>query len=155
MRMVWSVLLMLLGCDSSSSERDLCDFPSDVEVGTGVAELNGDEWNATGVAWNEAGTGLQVTTGIQDGWRMTLVIQADGLDDDGLGRIDLDGNDGWALVYPADGSSYSSQDGGGTLDLVLREDTVQICFDIEASGDDGTVVVDEAYFHAAALELGR
>lgn len=156
MKKAWSVMLVFSwGCDSSSTERDLCDFPSDVVAGTGVAELDGNTWNATDVAWNEAGDGLQITTGISDEWRITLVIQGDGLDADGLGRIDLDGSGGWALVYPADGSSYSSQNGGGTLDLVTREDTVQVCFDVEASGDDGTVVVDEAYFHASVLELGR
>ena len=128
------ILMSLWGCDTSSAGRDLCEFPSDVAVGSGVADLDGEEWNAIDVAWNAAGSGLQVTTGISDGWRMTLVIQADGLDEDGLGRIDLDGTHGWALVYPADGSPIVLRMGG--LDLVSREDTVQICFDVEASGDD-------------------
>ena len=62
---------------------------------------------------------------------------------------------GWALVSPDEGSSFSSQEIGGSLEIVSREETVELCFDFDAAGDDGEVSVEEGYLHAATLDLGR
>jgi hypothetical protein len=152
-RHVWW-LVCASGCQSETGDRDLCSFPSEVAEGQGEATIDGDLWQGADVAWTESGSGLQITTGMSDGWRMTVVIRGEGLDEDGLGRISLDGTDGWALIYPESGSSYSSQTGEGSLDLVQNSDVVQACLEVEASGEDGSVVVEQAYLHAEALDIG-
>ena len=149
------VLLGAVACSEPGGSSAICSFPEDVEAGGGEAVINGEDWAAVDVAWNETGTGLQITTGMSQGWRLTLAIQGEALDSSGLGIVDLDGSGGWGLVYPEDGSSYSSQDGGGSLELVSRSDTVELCLELEAVGADGEVTLEHGYLHAEALELGR
>jgi hypothetical protein len=153
LRVLWA--LGLLACSEEVNTQAVCEFPDGIAAGSGQALIDGEDWTAADVAWIETGSGLQVTTGMNDGWRLTLVVQGTGLDSDGLGIVELDGSGGWGLVYPDDGSSYSSQEIGGSLELVTRGDTIELCFDLDAAGEDGEVSIEEGYLHADALDLGR
>ena len=145
----------LLGCQQGSASSFVCSFPADIDSGAGEADVDGDYWFADDVAWTETGSSIQITTGMSEGWRLTVVIQEDALDDNGLGIVELDGSGGWALMYPESGSSYSSQQGAGSLELVARDDNIQACMEFEASGTDGDLSLENGYLHAEILDLGR
>ncbi len=132
----------------------VCDL-ADVAPGELSGAVEGAPWATTGVAWNETGDGIQVTTDAADGQRLTLSLQRDvdgapmaervageppvqvGFDDESAA---------WALLTSDDlGSLTSKGTTGGWLTVdAIDGTTLGLCFAFDATGDGGTVRVEGA-----------
>ena len=144
----WSLLLLSLGaCD-----RGGCPDLSGLE---GVdAVVDGAAWQSSG-QWFAAGDSLQIVTDLNDGWRLSMVAQQT---DDGQDIMDalyagafplqvaltVGTEGGWALLYPDEGDSWATQEGGdGLLTLAAMDDHLQGCFSFQAQRDDEWITVDD------------
>jgi hypothetical protein len=141
-----SLLAFLVACGGGPDPCHAADLAS----GSGEAEIDGADWNGTGLTWSPQGSSIQVSGG--DGsFTITLVARTstDGVtaDEAMAGSFDL-ADGGFATVYPSSGASYRSA--SGTLDLGGRDgDDLLGCFAFDASGDDGEVSVTSGRFRAA------
>ena len=91
-----------------------------------------------------------MTSAPGDGWRITLVAQTT-VDGQGVGtaldagpaEVSLtEGSGNFAVVYPAEGgTSYTTNNGGGTAVLETTGSGLNACFSFEAAGAEGTVTV--------------
>lgn len=155
---LFAVCGLSIGCSDSCGADELAS-------GSAEAKLDGADWSVTQVIWVAAGSAVQVTTPAADGWRFSIVAQATAeqvtaVDALGTGEFPiefpLDGNDsgGWALGYPDEGSSYSSEYGGGTLVIEGKEgEDLLGCFEFTAGleGDTSAVEVREGKFRAQPM----
>ncbi len=156
---VLATLAVLFACSSSedSATAPGACTPTGVSSGTLRAAVDGRTWTADGVAQSPSGDGVQVTSAPGDGWRLTLVAQTSaggqGVTEalaEGPVEVSLvEGSGNFAVVYPAEGgTSYTTNDGGGTAVLLSSESGLNACFSFEAGGADGTLTVTEGQLSA-------
>jgi hypothetical protein len=144
-------LLVLPACgdkEGDSAEGDCT--PAGTAVGSVTAQVDGAPWTAGGVQATESGDGIQLTSAVGGGWRLTLVAQTT---EDGTGVLDAlelgaatvtleSGEGGFAVLYPDSGAgSYSTNDGGGVAVLVREGDRIDACFSFTAGGAEGDISV--------------
>lgn len=146
-----ALLLALAACgDKDEDTGSSACTPTGTAVGSVTATVDGSSWTAGGVQANESGDGLQFTSEVADGWRITLVAQET---DDGVGVLDAlevgnatvtleNEGGGFAVMYPAEGAgSYSTNDGGGTAVIARDGDRIDACFSFTAGGSEGDITV--------------
>lgn len=150
---------LLLGCapDKADTGGLDCD-PSAAAPGEAQAELNGEPWLGPDAAWSPSGDGVQITTSLGEGYRLTLVAYGvqDAISDGRLPQtlpMDAAGLEAWGLLYPEDGASFSSKAGeGGQLTVFAVEgDLLSGCFDFGAAAGDEALRVSGGRFLAEAL----
>ena len=141
---------LLVGCGGSIE----CD--TTLAVGATSLEVDGDVWNPGPATWMWSGSSLQVTVEKGGGYFMSVVAQkgpdgesiADVVDAGGLPiEIDLSGDGGgWAVLYPDQGSSFTSRDGGGVLRVESIEgDELLGCVEFEGVSSDGAADVEGSF----------
>jgi hypothetical protein len=127
-----------------------CDAAS---LASGVTDggVDGAGFTTSDTTWDRAGTGVQIFAGSDGNWTLTIIGQ---VAEDGVAvgdaveantfpiEVELVGSGtGFATVYPADGStSFTSNGGSGhmTIDDLDNGELVG-CFEFSAVGDDGSV----------------
>lgn len=146
------------GTDSAGAGEGSCT-PTGRTPGTLAAQVDGASWQTDGVQQTGSGDGVQITSGVGDGWRLTLVAQAS---DSGSGVLDAldngpvvvvleEGSGNFAVLYPdAGGTSYSTNSGGGEAVLTRNTaaGTLDACFSFEAGGADGAHSVTDGQLSA-------
>lgn len=150
--MTWMFSWMLLACSSGPD----C-VSAELDWGRASAELDGESWSAP-AWWSWAGETWNLDTDLEEGYRLSLVIQTDqagasisSLLDQGEFPLTLpllsSAEGGWALVVPESGSSFASENAaGGELRLWEHaEGGLEACFELEVS--DGT---DSLYLEGQA-----
>jgi hypothetical protein len=154
-----ALALSLTACGGASGTCGADDLaPGRV---TGVVDTRA--WEATGAVWTLSGTSIQLVSGPNDGWRITMVGQwdTDGvLLDEALDaqafpiEITLDDGTGggWGMLYPDDGGSYkSTAEAPGTLTLTgMADDALLACFSFSADRDGETAAIEDGSIAASA-----
>jgi len=140
------LLALLTACATDPAVKATCaDLPDEPLIG---ADIDGAGWTDA-AAWAEAGTGIQITTGADNGWRLTLVAYVDEEGREAVEALDalpavfgMGGEGGNATVYPEGGGSLSTGQGGsGTISIAeQRGDDLAGCFAFEALSADGESV---------------
>lgn len=176
-----ALLLMTSACagkadDTGGGGAFVCE-PGDVGAGTIEAVVDGEPWLGTGVEWTPQAAGLQLTSSIGTGedaspWRLTLVTAAgryavEGVTVDGQTTdeslpldvaLDAAGAEGFAVLYPAAGSTFATNADGGsgraTVQAVEGDDLLG-CVSFSAAGADGTVELSAGRFRATRLDIQR
>ena len=152
-------LLFAAACSGEKGDTagSFCDA-SAASAGEALAEINSGAWRGPDATWVPSGDGVQVTTSIGDGYRMTLVAYGvQGAISEGrlplTLTMDAAGLDAWAVVYPESGSSFSSKAGeGGSLTLSAVEgDLLSGCFEFGAAAGDEALRVSGGSFLANPL----
>lgn len=142
------LVLPLAACAGGPSGTPAtCDVPADLDAGAATAVLDGTAWEST-ATWVAQGESVQVNAAPADGWHVTLVART--TDDGETVKAALDAGafpvvvtlsddgGGFATVYPADGDSYASDGGGGTLSITAFDgDVLDACFSFDAASDGG------------------
>ncbi len=154
------MLLFLLAC-ATTSEKNPCNANTS-EEGTVDAAINGVPWSSS-AQWNLAGSGMQITSADNGGYRLTLVAL---LDTDGRSAEDalaalpatfpLSGDGGSATLTPDGGDSASTSKGaGGSLSLTEQQSGGLLgCFSFDAGTSSGeSIRVEEGSFWATELSL--
>lgn len=152
-------LILAVACAKGKDDTggEACD-PSASGPGEARAEVNSAAWLGPDATWVASGDGVQITTSVGDGFRLTLVAYGV-LDAISEGRLpqtapmDAAGLEAWGVVYPEDGSSYSSKAGeGGSLTLfALEGDQLSGCFSFGAASGDEALRVSDGSFLALPL----
>lgn len=145
MRPWFSALVLLAACGGSAP----CDLDAATD-GRVSGTVDGAAWSTGGAAWSETGEGIQIVTGSEGGYRVTIsalksVGGASVLSDveQGAFPIEVDFGDeaaGFALLYPEGAGSVTTKGGGGgTLSIEsLEADVLAACFAFDTS--DGRAV---------------
>lgn len=152
--MRFAPLLLLAACAADAGPDATCTDADGLADGAVSATFDGAAWEST-ATWLWQGDGAQVNVATADGWRLTLVAQttADGETvlaavEGGAFPVEVpleEGGGGWALAYPDDGDSYSTDEAGGTLTVTaLDGDVLAACFAFEAARAGGASVAVEA-----------
>ncbi len=152
-----AVLLTLVACETGS--QDPCPGAADLNSGTISATLDGAGWVSSGNVYSWGGTSLEIVTPRVDGYNMTIVGQ---LDDTGAivqemvdyeafpftVVLDTGAEGGWALLYPENGASFSTEKGeGGTMIVQGLEDGNLLgCFDFDVSDGSVAVAMEDGLF---------
>lgn len=159
--LAWMLPLVLMACAGKADDSGslLCE-PGAVFPGTIEATVDGTPWVGVDLEWTPAGEGFQLTTAIGVGadaspWRMTLVTYT-GLDATDGGRfpvevpLDTTGTEGWALLYPTEGSSFSTKDGEGGVVIfdAIDGDDLLGCVQFDAASADATIALSGGRFRA-------
>lgn len=153
---LFSALFACSSSEDSAAAATACT-PAGVSSGTLRAAVDGSAWTADGVAQSPSGDGVQVTSAPGDGWRLTLVAQTttDGRGvtealSEGPAEVSLtEGSGNFAVVYPAEGgTSYTTNNGGGTAVLEATDGGLNACFSFEAGGADGALTVTDGQLTA-------
>ena len=141
MRLLFLLTCLTTACQSPSIV-DNCDT-SDSLSGQMSARLNGDEWKASEVVWNQSGSSVQINTELKDEWRLSIVLQRSDSDEtpsEAIGNLgpwlfDLSGGGGgWVTAYPQTGNSISSRTSGdGQFILQQLDDELKGCLEINTS----------------------
>lgn len=176
--LVPAVLSLISACAGKAEETGavVCE-PGAVSAGTIEATVNGEAWLGTGLQWTPQAAGLQLTSAIGAGdeaspWRLTLVTAAGRFAVEGVAvngqtpdeslpmdvTLDPEGAEGFALLYPAEGSSFATNAEGGsgraTLHAVDNDDLLG-CVELTAAGADGTIELVGGRFRATRLDVQR
>ncbi|GEM_PF-6216409 len=138
-----------------------CSAPCDADtLGAGAiqATIDAEAWSSTAL-WSAAGDAAQLTTDA-DVWRISVVLYENdlgeapsALDGDGPWTFPLGaGSDGgFALLYPEEGGSMSSEQGaGGSLELWRDGEDWLACFDVDVAASDGGSAVVSASVRSPA-----
>jgi hypothetical protein len=147
-------LALAAGCPTT--DDTVCPPLDELGSGEVSASVDGNPWSATDGSWFWSGTSVQVITGSQDGWRLSMVgrMSADGqilrdAVDAGFPveiplTTGLDG--GWVLLYPDSGDSFASENAGGGSWFITAIDGADLrgCFSAEVSDGDRTFTIDDA-----------
>lgn len=156
---IFCLLVVISACsnsEDSASVGSAC-VPTGVASGTLSATLDGTSWTTDGVAQAPSGSGVQVTSAPGDGWRITLVAKTtvEGQDlsaalSEGPAEVPLsEGSGNFAVLYPAEGgTSYTTNDGGGTAVFDASGSGLNACFSFQAGGTGGTLTVTDGQLTA-------
>jgi hypothetical protein len=154
MRTLVLLFPLAAGCAGASSAAGSCTDAATLDDGVVAATVDSAPWEST-ATWLWQGGSLQLTAAPADGWNFTFVAQTlDGGDtvkdvvESGAFPVELtleSGADGWAIAYPTDGDSYSTNAGNGTLTVTdFADDVLSACFAFTAATDGGDTVNVEA-----------
>jgi hypothetical protein len=158
LRLTLSIALAACG-DKGDSGAIACE-PGAAEAGHLVGELDGAAYDAPEATWTWSGENLQINTATHEGWHMTVVgKETDGgsvkaAADAGDYPIEVklsDAGGGFALAYPASGSTYTSDAGGGSLVFTEIGAEAVGCVSFEASDGSETVTLSGGAFRAVAF----
>lgn len=158
MRLSLACLSLLAACDLRPNPEATCTLDDAVMPGHLIGTLDGADWNADEVTWLFAGDSLQINTGTEEGWRLSIVAQTDNdgatvksVMDAGNYPVHVafgEGAGGFVTVYTKFGSSsYSTNNTAGGVFEILRMDEdegVVGCLSFEAATDEGEVVTLDA-----------
>ncbi len=145
------LLPLLAACaGDEGGPASTCTDADSLAEGVVTATVSGSTWESD-ATWLWQGESVQITAAAADGWNITFVGRtlADGTTvkaaaDAGSFPIEVvlaEGGGGWALAYPSDGDSYSTDAGSGTLVLTgLADDVLAACFDFVAARENGDEV---------------
>jgi hypothetical protein len=159
-----AILSLVLPLTACAGGAGTC-ASEDLAPGRAVGVIDTRPWEATGAVWTLSGTSVQLVTGPNDGWRVSLVAQwnsegvllNEALDaqafpievtlDDGTGG-------GWGMLYPDDGGSYKTTSATpGTLTLTgMADDALLGCFSFAADRDGATATIEDG---AISADAGR
>ncbi len=155
------LVLLIVGCESTSPATEAGCELGDTESGAVVAVIDGVDWTST-TEFLEAGSSLQVNAPATGGWWFSMVLQTaadggtavDAVNGDAWPiAFDVGGTGGWVTLYPEMGDSYTSRDGAGDVTLVDAGDGLAGCFAFDAVGSGGTVSVTDGRFVAVPSSL--
>ena len=154
-----SILLIACGKGEGDSTAITCEADSTAS-GHLKGELDGAAYDAPETTWVWSGENMQINTATHEGWHLSLVgKEAKGgsvkaAADAGELPIEVtlsDAGGGFALAYPESGSTFTTDEGSGTLVFTAIEDEVVGCIDFEASDGSSTVRLSGGAFRAIAL----
>lgn len=156
MRILVLSMIALVACNP-------CD-PTDLPVGDATATVNGEDWESSGATWRWAGSSLQIGMPESSGWAFTLVAMrelegetvSDAMDAAAFPvEVTLgDGDSGFATVYPAEGSSMTTSDPTGLLEIRgIEGDSIFACFEFPAMSSTNSVEVQKGEVHATLFEF--
>lgn len=156
------LLPLLAACAADVPADASCAVPETLADGAVEATVDGAGWAST-ATWLWQADGVQLNIATADGWRVTLVAQsaADGATirdavDAAAFPVEValeEGGGGWAIAYPEDGGSYSTNAGSGAVTFTaLDSDVLAGCFAFEAAHDDGAVAFADGAVRALPFE---
>ncbi len=140
-----------------------CD-PTDLPAGDATALVNDVDWETSGATWRWAGSSLQIGMPESGGWAFTLVAMrevegeavSDAIEAEAFPvEVALgDGESGFATVYPAEGSSMTTSDPTGIVEIqAIDGDSLFACFEFPAMSDTNNVEVQKGQVHAELFEF--
>jgi len=148
------VLVSSVSCQGGDCSVDLVE-------GAAEALVDGSDWMSEGATFMWAGSSLQINIPGNAGWMFTLtgrktqtgmaVLDAADVQDFPI-LVDLTGQGGFAVAYPAEGSSsYSTtQNGSGSLEITEADSGLRACFSFVGVNDAGQALeVDGGQVFAA------
>lgn len=151
-----SLVFLLAGCTGGPDPGEVCTVDdATITPGRAAATLDGEPWEPVGVTWTYVGDDVQMNAPPSNGWQLSMVARTDR---DGVSvregieaaafpvHVALEGDAGFATLYPSDGASLSTSNTTGGDLQILRLDAdngLVACFSFEAASDEGNVATLE------------